>query len=167
MAIVTYYQFNVLTQPNPAAPQQPIIKVEPGPHGLFSGGIVMDIAIGLDAITAQTLLASNTPIPPPIITRGLVDTGCTITSIDNTLVSKLNLVARGYAQTHTANGIAQVSQHQVSINFPGTNLSGRHIQTVQAVNLSGQPFGVLIGRDLMASWSVTYNGTTGFVCIAD
>lgn len=167
MAIITYYQFNVLTQPDPTNPTNTLVQVQPGPHGLFSGGIMMDIVIGVDSITAQSLQASNIPVPSPITSKALVDTGCTITSIDSSIVSALQLKTRGYTQTHTANGPTSVSQHQISLNFPGTNLTGRQIQTVQSVNLAGQPFGVLIGRDLMASWSITYNGTTGFVCIAD
>jgi len=167
MAIVTYYQFNVLTQPDPTDLKKTLIQVQPGPHGLFSGGVVMDIVIGVDLITAQSLQTSNIPVPPPITARALVDTGCTITSIDAAIASSLQLKTRGYTQTHTANGLMNVSQHQISLNFPGTNLMGRQVQTVQAVDLSGQPYGVLIGRDIMMSWSITYNGTTGFVCIAD
>jgi len=167
MAIVTYFQFNVLTQPDPQNPQNTLIKVEPGPHALFSGGIMMDVSISLDVLTETTLKSTNRPVPAPIIAKALVDTGCTITSIDKTLVSNLDLITRGYAQTHTANGVVSVSQHLVSIGFPGTNLMNRPVQTVQSIDLSGQPFSVLIGRDLMALWSITYNGTTGFVCIAD
>jgi len=167
MAVVTYFQFNVLTQPDPANPQNTLLQVQPGPHGLFSGGVVMDIVIGVDAITTQSLLSSNILVPTPLSVKALIDTGCTITSIDNALVHTLGLRIRGYNQTHTANGMMNVSQHQVSLHFAGTNLSGRPVQTVQAVDLSGQPYGMLIGRDLMMSWSLTYNGTTGFVCIAD
>lgn len=167
MAVVTYFQFNVQTQPDPANPLNTLVQVQPGAHGLFSGGIVMDVVIGVDSITAQSLLASNIPVPSPITSKALVDTGCTITSIDNAIVTQLGLKVRGYNQTHTANGVMNVSQHQISLNFARTNLTGRQVQTVQAVDLSGQPFGMLIGRDIMMSWSITYNGTTGFVCIAD
>lgn len=167
MAIVTYFQFNVLTQPDPTNPLRTIMQVQPGPHGLFSGGVVMDVVIGVDSITANALQASNVTVPSPMTAKALVDTGCTITSIDTAIVSALNLTVRGYTQTHTANGPVNVTQHQVSIGFPGINLTGRQIQTVQTVNLSGQPYGMLIGRDIMISWSITYNGTTGFVCIAD
>lgn len=167
MAIVTYYQFNVLTQPDPSDPQQTLIHVQPGPHGLFSGGIIMDILIGIDSITAQSLQSADIPVPPPFTAKALVDTGCTITSIDNSIVSALNLIPRGYSQTGTANGIATVTNHLVSIEFPRTNLTGRLIHQVQSVSLTGQPFHVLIGRDLMASWNISYNGTAGFVSICD
>lgn len=32
---------------------------------------------------------------------------------------------------------------------------------------ANQPFQVLIGRDLMSSWMITYNGLAGFVSISD
>lgn len=167
MAIVTYCKFNVISQPDPTNPANTILHVQPGMHGLLSGGVVMDMLIGVDPITGQSLLASNLPIPSPIVVKGLIDTGCTITSIDTSIIDKLQLKTRGYSQTLTANGSMDVSQHLISLNFPGTALSGRPVHTVQSVNLSGQPFSVLIGRDLMASWLITYNGTMGFVSISD
>jgi hypothetical protein len=166
MAIVNYIQFQVFTQPHPQQPGKSVVQVQTGPHGLFSGGLVMEMAIGIDDVTAQALPA-GTPAPSPVIVKGLFDTGCTITSIDQSLVTKLGLKVRGFAQTATANGVTTASQHLVSLNFPGTQLRGRLVHTVQAINLAGQPFQVLVGRDLMAGWSITYNGPSGFVSIAD
>jgi hypothetical protein len=166
MSILNILKFNVISQPDPANPSRIIQSPQLGHHALFSGGIVMDIVIGVDAITVQSSHGEN-PIPPPIAVKALVDTGCTITSIDNSLVTALGLKVRGYNPIHTANGTTIASQHQVSLAFPGTNLAGRQIHTVQTANLTGQPFLVLIGRDLMASWSVTYNGPAGFVSISD
>lgn len=166
MAIVNYIQFQVFTKPHPKQPGGTLVQVQTGPHGLFSGGLVMEMAIGIDDVTAKSL-PSRTPAPSPVIVKGLFDTGCTITSIDQSLVTNLGLKTRGFAQTATANGVTTTSQHLVSINFPGTHLSGRLVHSVQAVNLTDQPFHVLIGRDLMATWSITYNGPSGFVSIAD
>lgn len=165
MSVAYFSQFQVQIVPDPTDSTRQRISVQHGPHGLFSGGIVLEVALGIDAVT----LAQNTesPIQKPIIVKGLVDTGCTITSIDESVVSALNLKVRGIGQTLTANGPAQVSNHLVSIDFPGIGLRGRPVHQVQSVNLSGQPFQVLIGRDLMASWSITYNGPAGFVSIAD
>jgi len=166
MSIISILKFNVISQPDPTDPNRIIQSPQLGHHALFSGGIVMDIVIGIDAITAQSS-QDESPIPSPIAAKALVDTGCTITSIDNALATTLNLKIRGYNTIHTANGIATANQHQVSLAFPGTNLKGRQTHTVQTANLTGQPFQVLIGRDLMASWLITYNGPAGFVSIAD
>lgn len=127
----------------------------------------MDMAIAVDAVTTQAMQNGNQIIPPPITAKALLDTGCTITSIDQSLAQQLGLVVRGMTTTHTAAGPANSSQYFVAFSFPGTNLQGRTLHQVQSVNLAGQPFQVLIGRDLMASWTINYNGPSGYVSIAD
>lgn len=165
MTVAYFSQFYVQISPDPTDPTKQHVSVKHGPDGLYSGGIVMEVAIGIDAVS-QSQNKGN-PLPEPIIVKALVDTGCTITSIDRSIVSALNLMVRGYSQTFTANGSAQVSNHLVSIDFPGIGLRGKPVHQVQAVDLTGQPFQMLVGRDLMAAWAITYNGPAGFVSIAD
>jgi hypothetical protein len=74
MAIVNYIQFQVFNQPDPTQPGKTLVQVQTGPHGLYSGGLVMELAIGIDDVTAQALPA-GTPPPSPIIVKGLFDTG--------------------------------------------------------------------------------------------
>jgi len=167
MAIINFFQFNVVTQPDPHHPGNTNVDVQPGVHGLFSGGVVMNLQVGVDSVTNQALQAEGGVLPAPIMVKGLLDTGCTVTSIDHSLVSSLGLKVRGYAKTHTANGPVNVTQHLIELGFPGSQLKPRPVQAVQATDLSGQPFQVLIGRDLMAAWSITYNGPAGFVSISE
>jgi len=169
MAVHFYQQFQIISQPDPADPEKIVQLIQPGSHALFAGGVVMDVAIGLDAITVASLQQSqdHQPLPSPIVVKALLDTGCNVTSIDKKIAETLNLKVRGYAQVYTANGLADNSQHLVSFGFPGTGLKGINVLNVQTVNLTGQPFGILIGRDIMSNWAITYNGPAGFVSIAD
>jgi hypothetical protein len=167
MAIHNYLKFNVQTVPNPQIPNQSMSVVQIGPHALFSAGLAIDLAISVDSVTAQSLQATNIPLPYPIISQGLFDTGCTVTSIDQSVATTLGLRVRGYTTVHTANGPVNVGQYLISLAFPGTQLKGQNLLMVNSVNLSGQPFQVLIGRDLMSLWSITYNGPAGFISIAD
>lgn len=167
MAIFSKINFQVRHIRNPANPGQVQTQVGVGPQSLFAGGIELDMALAVDAVTAQSMRAGNINIPTAITAKALVDTGCTITSIDDSIVQQLGLVVRGYATTHTAAGPINCGQYFVSFSFPGTQLQGRTLHRVQSVNLAGQPFKVLIGRDLMASWNINYNGPAGFVSIAD
>jgi len=167
MPIINYLKFNVISQPDPKNRENIIQQVQLGPHALFSGGVVMDLEISIDIETAQLLREQSIPLPSPVIIKGLFDTGCTITSIDNSIISKLNLKNRGFVQIHTANGSVKSTQHIAGLSFPGTMLKEKSAHLVQAVNLSGQPFQALIGRDLMSSWAITYNGPAGFVSISD
>ncbi|MBL7545989.1 MAG: aspartyl protease family protein [Bdellovibrionaceae bacterium] len=167
MAIFTQIKFQVRHVPDPANPTQVQSHFTIGPQGLFAGGIVMDMVIAVDAVTAQTMQNGNQIIPSPISAKALVDTGCTVTSIDQSIAQQLGLVVRGMTTTHTAAGPTNSSQYFIAFSFPGTNLQGRTFHQVQSVNLTGQPFQVLIGRDLMASWSINYNGPSGYVSISD
>jgi len=167
MPIAHYFNFNVISQPDPANRENTIQTFQFGPHGLFAGGIVMDLEISIDVETMRILQSTGFALPSPMIAKGLFDTGCTITSIDDSIISNLNLKTRGYVDVATANGQTKVTQHIIALSFPGTNLRGKTTHLVQAANLSEQPFKVLIGRDLMSTWAITYNGPAGFVSIAD
>lgn len=145
---------------------QPTVKIT-GQHALFIAGISIDIEIALDIETTKNFQSQDIKIPNPIVVKGLIDSGCTYTSIDESIVNSLNLSILGFSDTHTANGSRSATVHAVSLKFPGALLIEKPIHRVQSVNLSGQPYQVLIGRDLMASWNINYNGPAGFVSICD
>lgn len=167
MAIFYQLNYQIRTAPNPANPAQQISSAQIGPHALFAGGVMMDMAVALDSVTAQSLHSIGQSIPTPIAVKALLDTGCTVTSVDQSIINRLGLKVRGYTTTHTAAGPQIVGQYVAALSFPGTALQGKILHQVQSVNLSGQPFQILIGRDLMSSWSITYNGPAGFISIAD
>ena len=167
MAIFFQIKFQVRHIRNPANPGQTQTQLEVGPHSLFAGGIVMDMALAIDEVTSQSMRSGNQTVPTAVTAKALVDTGCTITLIDDSIVQQLGLTVRGYTTTHTAAGPINSGQYFVALSFPGTKLQGRTLHRVQSVNLAEQPFKILIGRDLMASWNINYNGLAGFISIAD
>lgn len=172
MTVQCYQQFRIISQPDPRDPTKTIQILEGGAHALFSGGVLLDVAVGIDAVTANTFRVQNKKtVPPPIRVKALLDSGCTVTSIDQELAKKLNLKTIGFNQVFTANGPVQSPLHVVSLAFPGVapgpTLKGIDLLTVQTVNLAGQQFGVLIGRDIMSRWAIHYNGPAGFISIAD
>lgn len=167
MGIANYHHFNVSVSPDPTNPSKNLVQVQSGQHGLFAVGINMDIAVGVDAITAKSLQDYSLSIPQPRMVKALFDTGCTVTSIDLSIAKALNLKVRGYVNVGTANGLAKAEQYFISIGFPGTTLQGRSLQQVQGIDLRGQQIQALIGRDLMAHWNINYNGIMGLVSISD
>lgn len=167
MGIANYQTFHVTVMPDPSNPNSQKIHIKPGTDSLFSGGVVMDILVGIDMVTATQLKDRGLAIPEPIPVKALLDTGCTTTSIDRSVAEKLGLKAIGFVQSLTANGPMQCNQHLVSIQFPGIDIKGKPVHTIYTVDLIGQPIDALIGRDLMSKWKITYNGIAGFVSIAD
>lgn len=164
---IVNFQFQIIPDPN--KPGQSAVTVQSGAHGLFSGGVIIDLAIGVDGVTLQSLHQGigAPPLPSPVVVKALLDTGCTVTSIDQKIAAALNLAVRGYSQTSTANGIVTVPSHTVSLAFPGTPLRGKPIHPVQAIDLSGHQIQALIGRDIMLQWSIHYNGPAGMITISD
>ena len=139
MGILNIVNFQFQIVPDPNIPGQNRVVVQGGAHGLFSGGVVLDVTVGIDAISLQAFHQNPaSPPPPPINVKALLDTGCTITSIDQSIAQRLNLAVRGVSQTGTANGVTTVQNHTVSLAFPGSALRGYPIQQVQSVNLTGQ-----------------------------
>ena len=106
-------------------------------------------------------------------TRGLLDTGATRTAIDISLAKKLNLTPVGYNKIHTAAGLVEALSYTVAIYFIGTRLKPLLNLKVSSCDLglsghssSKQP-GLLIGRDIMMAWNITWHGPTSSVFISD
>ena len=109
-----------------------------------------------------------------------LDTGASLTSIDKRIAQQLGLVSTGSGHIATASGSVTVPNYAVDIAFLNTSLRG--IQNLQvtscqlphfnlsiAVQNPSNPanFGVLIGRDIMPLWHITWHGPTSTVFISD
>lgn len=124
-------------------------------------GPTLQVKVGLDTnFSASHGLA---PQLPPDMFNALVDTGAAISCIDNNLATSLNLPFVG---TSKFGGAAGVSEHPVvlaQIQIP--DLSHCLYGTFAAVDLSGQPHLVLLGRNLLRSYRMIYDGRTGQVML--
>lgn len=138
-----------------------------GGNALAAKGIVFNVEIGVDVATADLLTQCRQPVPNPITSQALVDTGASFLAIDQSIAQKLNLARRGINVTHTANGPRQCDLYAVSLAFPATALKSFNVVQAIEVDLSTQPFKCLIGRDVLSKWHLHYNGETGVISIAD
>lgn len=125
------------------------------------------MAIGVDEATADALRALGQPVPNPVPSQALIDTGASMLSIDSTIAQALHLTRRGIVTSHTANGPRQCNLYSVSLVFPASGLRSYNLMRAAEVDLSTQPFKVLIGRDVLSNMHMHYNGQTGAVSIAD
>lgn len=146
-----------------------------GSESLFINGLLMPVEVSTSA-----LIAGSFGLPVKSIQiLGLFDTGCTVTSVDHEVARLLGLTATGKRDTRTASGIATVDDYAVDLTFPGINLKGHSDFRVSSCDLQFKPgsvedtlmnpknFGIIIGRDLMSFWSVTWHGPTSTVFISD
>lgn len=89
-------------------------------------------------------------------TQGLVDTGSTISSVDQTLLQQLGAQQNGSEQISDVSGNSTVPTYAVSLSSGGFPLSGGAI-TVLADGLP-PPQQVLLGRDVLANYQFVYDG---------
>ena len=134
------------------------------PHltlSLSAGRPLIDIFVGVSQARREALTAASQPVPSPISTRALVDTGASCTCIDLTVLTQLGIPSTGTTpvltpstdQTpHTAN------QYDVSIAIvfgsqsnPFRILYAAHTMPVVDADLRPQGILALIGRDILGT----------------
>ncbi|MBV9767664.1 MAG: hypothetical protein JOZ48_22685 [Acidobacteriaceae bacterium] len=137
------------------------------PQTLLINGPILQVQIEVPTALASVLQRDNQPIPAPIDGIGLIDTGASITSIDQSVFARLGVNPVGIVQVGTAGGQQQQSTFPAKFNFPGTGLPTIESSAALGCNLTGQvvmgnkAIIALIGRDLLANCVLVYNGTTG------
>jgi len=131
--------------------------------------------------TASSSIDIKSPIPQPlnkIQVYAQFDTGANRTSIDIKLATYLNLVSLGTSELITAGGKYNFPNFIVDFQLIETELNPFIDLDVNSCDLSfnlaknlKRPsidnFGVLIGRDIMSKWHITWNGPTSTVIISD
>jgi predicted aspartyl protease len=162
-------RIEIRTRPAPGMPGQTQIgfALGGGAEALIIRGIIVNVAVGVDIYTAESIRAQGENVPDPFSCKALVDTGASCLGIDVSIVQKLGLVRRGVTTNHTAAGPVRANLYAASLLFPGSNLRTYELLRSSEVDLSTQPFKCLIGRDVMTNWHIHYNGQTGAVSIAD
>ena len=141
---------------------------QPNPSGLLQVGAILPVEVHVPDIIANQLTSSGQPVPNPVSGMALIDTGCTLTSVDDQAMQSLNLPPVNVVNTLTASGPAQQNQYPVKLEFPGHGIS-MAIQAATGVNLTGQIIPttppqnilVLIGRDFLARTQLVWNGKYG------
>ena len=110
---------------------------------------------------------------------GMLDTGATRTCVDFIVAEKLSLIPVGVGHAQTAAGLKQTPDYAIDINFIGSNLRqilnlkigscnlGFKFENVKKNSSDPRNIGILIGRDIMSLWHITWHGPTSTVFISD
>jgi hypothetical protein len=142
------------------------------PQNLQLFGPIIPVQIAVPHALAQHLTSINQAVPAPINGMALIDTGASITSVDNTVFQTLGVHPVGVATVGGAHGPGQQSVFPASISFPGTQLMGLAFNQVLGCNITGQATGLtlpliaLVGRDLLQHFVFVYNGPMGLITFA-
>ena len=103
--------------------------------------------------------------PKPFAGIALIDTGASVTCIDRTAAeaSGLTVTDSGPVNSAThANEVVPIYAGKIEIQ----GLPPCNIPRAYGVNLGAQKICVLIGRDMLASCVLVYNGAEGFVSLS-
>lgn len=127
-----------------------------------NGGPIVELVVGASASRTKALQTAGKPVPAQIKIRALVDTGASCTCLDLSCIQKLGLTPTGIAQVHTPTTDEQPEskkQYDVSLLVVLPGLSRRFAeQPVIEANLTFQGIQALIGRDMLKSCLLVYDG---------
>jgi hypothetical protein len=122
----------------------------------------------------SALIAAGQPIPQAQKIWALLDTGASCTCVDPSVLQALQLQPTGRTSVNTPStgtNLHDANQYDVSFIIPGT--SSKHVpfvvhtlSVVEVQLLASQGFHALIGRDVLASCLLTYDGAKGEFTLA-
>lgn len=146
------------------------------PHMLVNMGLNLFVEVS----TASAFVSQPKGITKNhVAVRGLVDTGATRTSIDSSLAEKLQLITTGSSTSRTASGLQRTNDYAIDLTFIGSKLRailnlrvssctlGFDLEKSQKTPNDLTNIGLLIGRDVMSLWNITWHVPTSTVFISD
>ena len=131
------------------------------PDALRIRGPSLSIEISVHEEYAALLEQEGIEIPQPQIGLALLDTGASITAIDEAVVEALALIPIGVIPVSTPGGQVNQFLYPCRIAFPGTPIPSLNFNQVTGSQLGGLGIATLIGHDLLRFFLLVYNGFEG------
>jgi predicted aspartyl protease len=146
----------ILFESDPSDPQ----KQKMGPSSLSLFGPTIPVEIAIPDELARYYSARNIPIPPPVTGDALIDTGASITAVDLAVLQQLGIQPVGTANVYTPQGSDVQELFPVRLTLSGTAIVMR-LKAVLGSQLRNQNIMALIGRNVLSSCVLVYNGPFG------
>lgn len=129
-------------------------------------GPVLQVSLGVSEVMTQELVKKNIAIPEPISGLAMIDTGASVTCIDDGAAQKLGLPVIDVVQMASASHDAtDKNVYPALIEFLGTPIKINSERTMGA-SLEIQGLIVLLGRDVLQRFTIFYNGIAGEMTIS-
>lgn len=128
-------------------------------------GPVLQVAISITPEHAERLSELGEQPPAPISGLALIDTGASITAVDEEVCLKLGLPATGTVIMSHAAGNEERACYPIQVMFPGSPLPPLASPKVVSCKLHS-PQILLLGRDLLAMLRLVYHGPAGRIELA-
>jgi hypothetical protein len=128
-----------------------------------SGEPKLTVVVGHGRNALSTLLAAGQPIPQPIWTGGVIDTGSNVTCVTPAALQRLGLLSIGQSSSHTVAGQVAVKLFEVSLSIPPAgNVQGpmltRRDLVVMELPIPIPGVEVLVGMDVLLDCKLILDG---------
>lgn len=146
------------------------------PHqwALSTEGPAFNVSISIPEPLAKLYADTGVPLPPPVAGMALIDTGATLTCVDESVPARLALAPIDRRPVLTPSGLTEQFRYAVRLDFPGSGVTTLPYWNVFGSKLSssgqligGHPLIVLLGRDFLLNKILFYNGPLGYWTIGE
>ena len=131
------------------------------PFYLAQHGFVIEVEIHHPSRLIDPLTKSGQVVQSPATVQALIDTGATYSAIDKTLATNLGLLEVSQAVIASATGPTPTQVYAASLRFTDSGLAGFDPLPLLGVNLYGFKTPCLIGRDVLSTLLMIYDGKRG------
>jgi predicted aspartyl protease len=139
----------------------PFDQVDPGP--------CIDVVVTNARDVIEAGRAVGLEYPEPRRMRALLDTGASVTVISKKFADHCRLFQTNEGSEITAIGAThRCGEHAGSISFPGTDLRPLDLMRIVSADFPKERhYAILIGRDILRNWIVTFDGRSKCVTVID
>lgn len=139
----------------------PFDQADPGPC------IKVSITNSSQVIEAGRAIGFEYPEPRPM--RALLDTGASVTVISKVYANTCKLFQTNEGSQITSfGGIQRCGEHAGAISFPETDLRPFDpARIISAAFTQERSYAIVIGRDILRNWVITFDGRSNRVIITD
>ncbi len=142
-----------------------VVQIPPS-IALLQHGPIVQVVVGLAQSFTDQLLQQGQSLPQPIAGNALIDTGASMTCIDELAAQNLSLPAIDVVQmTSASHDSIQQNVYPIQMQIVGSPIRVEVPRAIGA-NLATQGLLALIGRDYLQHCTLFYNGLTGGITLS-
>jgi predicted aspartyl protease len=140
---------------------------DPGGHvgngaGLQIDGPKLAIEIAVPTVLAEFLARSGQPVPPARRGFALIDTGASITAVDEEVVASLGIQPIGQMKLSTPSQSRSAWLYAARLTCSGVAVPVVEVLDIVGCTLQPQGFIALLGRNFLRKLVLVYDGPAGF-----